>query len=81
MGGENIQKEKSRLRKGINILVATPGRLLYHLNMTESFKLDNMKALVIEESDRVLDMGFQKDLDSIINHFEKRTVIYIFLQK
>ena len=63
MGGENIQKEKPRLRKGINILFTTTGRLLYHLQNTQSFMYTNLKFLVFEERDRTLDMGFRKDLD------------------
>lgn len=66
MGGENPQKEKAKIRKGISILFATPGRLLYHLKNTESFKCENMQTVVFEESDRTLDMGFKKDLEEII---------------
>ncbi len=77
MGGENIQKEKARLRKGINLLVTTPGRLIYHLQNTSSFKLDKLEVLVLEESDRILDMGFQKEMISIVAELEKKTVIQI----
>ena len=42
LGGENPKKEKSRLRKGVNILIGTPGRINYHLKNTQSF---NFKAL------------------------------------
>lgn len=78
MGGENIQKEKARLRKGINLLVTTPGRLIYHLQNTAAFKIDKLEVLVLEESDRILDMGFQKEMISISTEFEKKTVIIIF---
>ena len=47
MGGENRGKEKARLRKGVCLLIATPGRLLDHLRMTESFNVDNLRWLVL----------------------------------
>lgn len=83
VGGENPQKEKSRLRKGVNILCATPGRLLYHLQNTSSFKFDRLACVVFEECDRILDMGFKKDLDQILElllkkvHFENVQKILI----
>jgi ATP-dependent RNA helicase DDX31/DBP7 len=58
VGGEQTNHEKSRIRKGIPLLFSTPGRLLYHLQNTKCFKLDNLKTIVFEEADRTLDMGF-----------------------
>lgn len=66
MGGENPKKEKARLRKGVTILFATPGRLLYHLKHTNSFLFSKLKYIVFEEADRTLDMGFKKDLEEIV---------------
>ena len=57
-GGEETNHEKARLRKGTNILFCTPGRVLYHLQNTQAFKFNKLKALVFEEADRTLDMGF-----------------------
>lgn len=42
-GGENRNKEKARLRKGVNVIVATPGRLLDHLQMTEAFHTNELR--------------------------------------
>ena len=56
-GGEKKHSEKARLRKGITILVATPGRLLDHLRTTESFNLNNLQWIVLDEADRLLDLG------------------------
>lgn len=69
-GGENRNTEKSRLRKGTHILIATPGRLLDHLLHTSSFKTDNVRCLVLDEADRLLDMGFKKDLIKIVEHLD-----------
>jgi len=52
MGGENRAKEKARLRKGISILIATPGRLLDHLQHTASFVYSNLRWIVFDEADR-----------------------------
>lgn len=57
VGGEDINHEKSRLRKGINILVCTPARLLYHLDHSKNMSLNRLRTLVIEESDLSLSMG------------------------
>jgi ATP-dependent RNA helicase DDX31/DBP7 len=46
MGGESVKKEKSRIRKGINIVIATPSRFLYHLNNTKSLFIPNLQYIV-----------------------------------
>ncbi|KAF3792296.1 DEAD-box ATP-dependent RNA helicase 17 [Nymphaea thermarum] len=67
MGGENRSKEKARLRKGISILIATPGRLLDHLKHTSSFLYKNLRWLIFDEADRILELGFGKDIEEILN--------------
>ncbi|KAK4396816.1 DEAD-box ATP-dependent RNA helicase 17 [Sesamum angolense] len=59
MGGENRSKEKARLRKGVSILVATPGRLLDHLKNTSSFVHTNLRWIVFDEADRILELGLE----------------------
>ncbi|GMP37028.1 hypothetical protein CsSME_00008915 [Camellia sinensis var. sinensis] len=67
MGGENRSKEKARLRKGISILVATPGRLLDHLKNTSSFVYTNLRWIIFDEADRILELGFGKDIEEILD--------------
>lgn len=67
MGGENRSKEKARLRKGISILVVTPGRLLDHLKNTSSFVRMNLQWIVFDEADRILELGFGKEIEDILN--------------
>ncbi|XP_031103875.1 DEAD-box ATP-dependent RNA helicase 17 isoform X2 [Ipomoea triloba] len=67
MGGENRSKEKARLRKGISILVATPGRLLDHLRKTSSFIHTNLRWIVFDEADRILELGYGKEIEDILN--------------
>lgn len=66
MGGANRQAEAAKLVKGVNILVATPGRLLDHLNNTADFLFKNLQCLIIDEADRVLDIGFEEELKQIV---------------
>ncbi|KAG8195628.1 hypothetical protein JTE90_017921 [Oedothorax gibbosus] len=65
-GGEKMKSEKSRLRKGINILVATPGRLLDHLDRTACLTLEHISWLVIDEADKLLEQSFKNDIAKII---------------
>ncbi|XP_028312248.1 probable ATP-dependent RNA helicase DDX31 [Gouania willdenowi] len=67
MGGEKRKSEKARLRKGINILVSTPGRLVDHIKHTLSIAFSAVRWLVLDEADRILDLGFEKDLTLILN--------------
>jgi len=65
-GGQNRAKEKARLRKGLSVVVATPGRLLDHLQQTQAFRCDRLAWLVLDEADRLLDMGFEQQLGDIL---------------
>lgn len=67
MGGESRNKEKARLRKGISILVATPGRLLDHLKNTSSFSYTNLRWIIFDEADRILELGYGKEIEDILN--------------
>lgn len=67
MGGEKRKAEKARLRKGINILVSTPGRLVDHIQHTLSIVFSSVRWLILDEADRTLDLGFEKDLTVILN--------------
>jgi ATP-dependent RNA helicase DDX18/HAS1 len=58
-GGANRRGEAERLVKGVGILVATPGRLLDHLQNTKGFVFRNLQMLVIDEADRILEQGFE----------------------
>lgn len=67
MGGEKRKSEKARLRKGINILISTPGRLVDHIKNTKSVQFSNVHWLILDEADRILDLGFEKDIAVILN--------------
>lgn len=71
IGGEKKKAEKARLRKGLCILVATPGRLADHLVNTQSFNYSNLRFLVLDEADRLLDMGFEKQITQILSIIDR----------
>ncbi len=50
----------------MNILVATPGRLMQHINETHNFSFDNLQMLVIDEADEILSLGFKDSLELIL---------------
>lgn len=78
MGGANRQIECEKLAKGLNIIVATPGRLLDHLQNTPDFLYKNLQTLVIDEVDRILEIGFEEDMKQIINLLPKRRQTMLF---
>ncbi|KAF9081217.1 ATP-dependent RNA helicase [Mortierella sp. GBA35] len=71
IGGANRKAEADKLAKGVNLLVATPGRLLDHLQNTKGFVFKNLKALVIDEADRILECGFEDEMKQIIKLLPK----------
>jgi ATP-dependent RNA helicase DDX10/DBP4 len=77
IGGKSLESERQALPK-MNILVATPGRMLQHLSQTAAFSVDDLKMLVLDEADRILDMGFQRDVDAIIDYLPKERQTLLF---
>jgi ATP-dependent RNA helicase RhlE len=66
-GGANMQRQVGQLRRGVDIVVATPGRLLDHMRRN-NVSLADVQILVLDEADRMLDMGFLPDIKQIIYH-------------
>lgn len=75
--GSEYQQEKVALSKGASIIVATPGRLISHLNMGY-VKFDTIKTLIMDEADRMLDIGFYDDLIKIISFLPKERQTLMF---
>ena len=78
MGGANRTSEAQKLAKGINILVATPGRLLDHLQNTKDFLYKNLQCLIIDEADRILDVGFEEEMKKIVKLLPKKRQTMLF---
>lgn len=77
IGGKSLQEERERLGR-MNILVCTPGRMLQHMDQTAAFEIDSLQMLVLDEADRIMDMGFQRDVDAIIEHLPKERQTLLF---
>ncbi|KAF7329958.1 RNA helicase [Mycena kentingensis (nom. inval.)] len=77
IGGKNLKDERDRLSR-MNILVATPGRLLQHMDQTVGFEADGLQVLVLDEADRILDMGFKKTLSALLSHLPKSRQTLLF---
>ncbi|KAF4043506.1 hypothetical protein GN244_ATG04204 [Phytophthora infestans] len=79
IGGKNFREEQLRLIR-MNLLICTPGRLLQHMEQTPAFDASNLQVLVLDEADRILDLGFQKQLTSILEHLppagERQTMLF-----
>ena len=76
-GGVNQKPQVSKIRNGIDILIATPGRLL-DLENQRLLSLSNVEILVLDEADRMLDMGFQRDINKIMHLLPKRRQNLLF---
>lgn len=76
-GGKDVQFEKERVGR-MNILVGTPGRISQHFNESVGIETSNLQILVLDEADRCLDMGFRKQIDSILGHLspERQTLLF-----
>jgi len=77
IGGANKHSEAVKLKKGVNILVATPGRLLDHLQSTP-FKFETCLALIVDEADRILEVGFEEDMKRILKIIPNKRQTMLF---
>ncbi|MHC1575959.1 MAG: DEAD/DEAH box helicase, partial [Methanosarcinaceae archaeon] len=76
-GGQPIDRQIKALRKGVHIVIGTPGRVMDHIQR-RTLKLDSVKMLVLDEADEMLDMGFREDIEFILEHVpeKKQTILF-----
>ena len=76
-GGVSINTQIDKIKKGVDIVVATPGRLLDHLNQ-KTLNLSELETFVLDEADRMLDMGFIRDIKKILKYLpeEKQNLLF-----
>lgn len=76
-GGQSIDEQLRRLKRGVHIVVGTPGRIIDHISR-KTLKLANIDHLIIDEADEMLNMGFIEDLEEIMKHTnaDKRTLLF-----
>jgi ATP-dependent RNA helicase RhlE len=76
-GGVGMQPQEHAFRSGVDVIVATPGRLLDHLRYPYA-KLNHIQYLVLDEADRMLDMGFLPDIRRLLQHIPKKRQTLFF---
>lgn len=76
-GGEPIYHQISALRKGVQIIVGTPGRVMDHIKR-RTIRLNNLKTFILDEADEMLKMGFREDIEEILSKVEneRQTVLF-----
>uniref|UniRef100_A0A8C9T8X0 ATP-dependent RNA helicase n=1 Tax=Scleropages formosus TaxID=113540 RepID=A0A8C9T8X0_SCLFO len=77
IGGKDLQNESERIHR-TNIIVCTPGRLLQHMDETCTFHASNLQILVLDEADRILDMGFAETLNAIVENLPRTRQTLLF---
>jgi ATP-dependent RNA helicase DDX18/HAS1 len=77
-GGNHKKNETQQLKFGVNLLVATPGRLVDHMITTKEWTVKNVKMLIIDEADRILEDGYKDQLQEIINELPKERQTALF---
>lgn len=78
IGGVSRNEEKKKFIHGINILIATPGRLLDHMQNTKEFNYKNLLCLIIDEADRLLQIGFEEEINLIVKRLPKKRQTALF---
>ena len=76
-GGADIRGQVRDIRRGVNIIVGTPGRLIDHINRG-TITLNNISRVVLDEADQMLDMGFQEDIDEILKSTPSDKKVWLF---
>lgn len=76
-GGQPIQRQIKALKGGVQVVIGTPGRVIDHINR-KTLKLSNIKMVVLDEADEMLDMGFREDIETILTNVpeERQTALF-----
>lgn len=81
IGGEKKKSEKARIRKGVNILVGTPGRLADHIENTSALDLSQLRWLILDEGDRLIELGFEETITKITTAITESSRIHDTVNK
>ncbi|EPB70989.1 DEAD/DEAH box helicase [Ancylostoma ceylanicum] len=77
IGGTDVEYERKRIGS-VNIIICTPGRLLQHMDENEHLSCDQLQILVLDEADRILDMGFSQQINAIVANLPKERQTLLF---
>ncbi|KAJ1838351.1 nucleolar DEAD-box protein required for synthesis of 60S ribosomal subunit, partial [Coemansia sp. RSA 2703] len=78
IGGLSLKSQEAELRQKPDVVIATPGRLIDHIRNSQSFHLDQIEILVMDEADRMLDDGFEEELTEIIKTCPRKRQSMLF---
>ena len=76
-GGQPIERQIKALRKGVQIIIGTPGRVMDHMRRG-TLEMGNVKVLVLDEADEMLDMGFREDIEFVLDYIQDQRQILLF---
>ena len=76
-GGVNIDRQIYQLKRGANLVIGTPGRVIDHINR-RTLKLNKLRTIVLDEADEMLQMGFREDIENILKYIpdERQTILF-----
>lgn len=76
-GGQPINRQIKALKGGVQVIIGTPGRVIDHINR-KTLRMDNVKMVVLDEADEMLDMGFREDIETILTNVpeERQTALF-----
>jgi len=76
-GGQPIERQIKALKKGVQIIIGTPGRVMDHMRR-RTLKMDNVNTIILDEADEMLDMGFREDIEFILDDMPKKRQTLLF---
>ena len=76
-GGQPIDRQIRALKKGVQLIIGTPGRVLDHMQR-KTLKMDRVEMIVLDEADEMLDMGFRDDIETVLNQMPKEKQMMLF---
>lgn len=76
-GGQPIERQIKALKKGVQIIIGTPGRVMDHMNR-RTLKMDTVRIIILDEADEMLDMGFREDIEFIMEKISKQRQTILF---
>ncbi len=76
-GGQPIERQIKALKKGVQIIIGTPGRVMDHMRRG-TLNMSNVKVLVLDEADEMLDMGFREDIEFVLDYIPDQRQILLF---
>eukprot|EP01147_Barroeca_monosierra_P007118 gene7116-443_t len=78
VGGLSLQQQQDILSRNPHVIIATPGRIIHHLEKTNGFRLTNLKFFILDEADRMLTPEFEREIDQLLGHVPKARTNFLF---